>query len=249
MIIIKNWPWVLIFLLVLFALRYGYKYSPYKLEFLGHYDKVWAHRVNSLEKLDASLKYFKGVELDLVYEENTGVLDVNHPPTISIDLTFETYIHSIPEKTFPYLWLDIKNLTKANASVILERITNLLSNKSYPFEKVLIETKEPEALSIFQEKGFLTSYYLPYLLFKKDKSSLDAEIKLAKDYLLKNPVMGISFDYRDYDIVNKHFSERKKYIWKIDGFSFNNYFETRKILKDSSVKVMLSRFISFKGNR
>ena len=88
--------------IVLLVLLYLYQHSAKRVEFLGHYDKVLAHRVNSLEKLEASLKHFKGVELDLVYDNETNTFDVNHPPAKSINLTFETYLSAIKENTFPF---------------------------------------------------------------------------------------------------------------------------------------------------
>src|SRR5690554_4954312 len=100
--------------LSLILLGMAYRYSPYKIEYLGHYDKIWAHRVNSTEKLESALKYFKGVELDLVYDEQKNILDVTHPPVPSIDLDLENYLSSINSEAKPYIWLDIKNLNFDN---------------------------------------------------------------------------------------------------------------------------------------
>ena len=58
---------VLFIILTVFIARFAYKYSPKRIEFLGHYEKVGAHRVNSIEKLTAALDYFEIIELDLVY--------------------------------------------------------------------------------------------------------------------------------------------------------------------------------------
>ena len=48
-----------------------YRYNPYRIEFIGYYDKAFAHRVNNIEKLNSSLNFFNGVELDLVFQKNT----------------------------------------------------------------------------------------------------------------------------------------------------------------------------------
>src|SRR5690554_7749167 len=55
--------------IVLIIMAMAYRYFPYKIEYIGYYDKIWAHRVNSEEKLNSALKFFKGVEVDLVYDE------------------------------------------------------------------------------------------------------------------------------------------------------------------------------------
>ena len=87
----------LIGVLLFFAVVYNY--NPYQFEFLGHYDKIWAHRVNTLEKLSFSTPFFNGVELDLVYTD--GVLDITHPPTPSIGLNLEAYLEALnPSDSF-----------------------------------------------------------------------------------------------------------------------------------------------------
>ena len=245
----KKLRYVLFIILTVFVVRFAYKYSPKRIEFLGHYEKVGAHRVNSLEKLTAALNHFEIIELDLVYFSESQSLDVGHPPVPSIGLTFEKYLNTIPKDDQPFLWLDIKNLTSENASEVLNRISLLLKKRKYPFEKLLIESQLPEALEKFNDAGFQTSYYLPVGLTKKSASELDSVIETIQLALSKNRKMGVSSSYIDYEIMSKYFPKRQKYVWKIDGLTFNNYSLTRKILKDTTVKVVLSRFQSFKGNR
>lgn len=245
----KKLRFILFLILLVVVGRYAYKYSPKRIEFLGHYQKVGAHRVNSIEKLTAALDYFEIIELDLVYFSESQTLDVGHPPAPSINLTFEKYLDAIPKDGSPFLWLDIKNLTSENASEILNRISFLLKQRQYPVEKLLIESQHPEALELFNDTGFQTSYYLPVGLSKKPTSEQDSAIETILLALSKNKKMGVSSNYLDYEIMSKYFPERQKYVWKIDGVTFNNYSLTRKILKDTTVKVVLSRFRSFKGNR
>lgn len=249
MIISRRVTYILIAFVVVLAMRFAYKYSPRRIEFFGNYHKVWAHRVNSIEKLNAALGHFRGVELDLIYVSHLKTLDVRHPPALTIDLTFEKYLDAIPKDNSPFLWLDIKNLTSENASEIFKRISFLLKEKRYPIKKLLIESQHPEALELFNDAGFQTSYYLPVGLSKKSTFELDLAIDTIQLALSKNKKMGVSSSYLDYEIMSKFFPERQKYVWKIDGLTFTNYSQTRKILKDTTVKVVLSRFQSFKGNR
>jgi len=236
-------------LLILFVARFAYKYSPRRVEFLGHYDKVWAHRVNSKEKLASAINYFEGVELDLIYHSETKILDVVHPPAPSIGLSFEEYLESIPKNKQPNLWLDIKNLSSKNAIEVNERITHLIGTKNYPFEKVLIDSQNHEALKLIAASKFQRLYYLPVGLHKKSASELENTITSIKEVLLKNKLSDISSNYEDYDVLAKHFPYRNKYLWKIDGFTIENYFKTRKILKDTTVKVVLSRYKPITGSR
>ncbi len=224
-----------------------YKYSPYRVEFLGYYQKIWAHRVDSKEKLKAALLFYKGVELDLVYKAHENFLDINHPPAKSINLSFKNYLSEINTDT--YLWLDIKNLTLENSELILTRIVSVLNQRNYPFDKILIETRYPEALPIFTKKGFITSYYLPFSLHTKSTSELNLEINKITAILENQPEIGISSDYKNYNIMKEYFPNKNKYIWMISSITERWFTKTRSILKDEKVKVVLVHYKSPTGNR
>ncbi len=232
-------------LLILSIFVFGiYYYFPYRVEFLGHYDKVLAHRCNSVDRLNAALNYYKGVELDLVYYPKTNVLDVNHPPSESTNLNFTTYMNGLISKEQPFIWLDIKNLNVDNASLIFEKITAILSAKNYKLNKVLIETRHPEALPIFTEAGFKTCYYLPKRLYLKSPNELKKYISRITKVLKKQPRIGISTDFQDYDIMNEYFPEREKYTWVL-VFPINKHLLiTKRILNDPMVKIVLTKYNS-----
>jgi len=231
------------------AFSYIYHWSPYKLEFLGHYDKIWAHRVNSTEKLVSAINYFEGVELDLVYLEKEDVLDVNHPPAESIGLSFDKYMSVLNENEQPYLWLDIKNLKADNAQLILRNLLNVLKNKNYPLSKVLVETQFPEALTIFTEAGFKASYYLPYGMGNLTDSELKLAINKIDKELAKQPKIGISSNYHDYELMRKHFPDATKYLWALMPTFHTNFSTVKKPLQDSTVEVMLIKYNALTGDR
>lgn len=244
---IKKSKIILVFMSLFLMAVFFYRYSPRKIEYLGHYNKVYAHRVNSIEKLKSALHFFNGVELDLVYKKDKNILDVNHPPAQSINLNFETYVNEIEQGTFPFLWLDIKNLDLNSAQDIFIKLNIILERLNYPKDKILIETFYPEALSIFSKAGYNTSYYLPPQLYKS--TNLENEIKNIKAVLKEQPNMGISTNFEDYDILKANFPNRKKYIWALVPNLNSKYNEIRKILKDEKVEIVLSNYKAFSGNR
>lgn len=237
----------LIFLGVVLLLIYSY--SPYKIEFMGSYNKIWAHRTNSSYKLNSALKYFKGVEIDIIYDEHSNTFDVNHPPSKSINLTLSKLLADIQQKERPYLWLDIKNLNYKNAPIIFDKLVILFNRFNFEFDKVLIETRYPKALPIFTKAGFKTSYYLPYRLNKKKDSELKEEINKIDKILKEQPNIGISTNHKDYDIINANFPNKTKYIWALVWPINIDFFITNRILKDPKVKVVLVNYKSLKGNR
>ncbi len=227
-----------------------YSFSPYKLEFLGHYDKIWAHRVNSKEKLKSALKYYNGFELDLIYYEEENFFDVNHPTEKSINLKFEDYINSLNSKVvFDGFWLDMKNLNQNNASKILTKLSQILNTKNIPYNKVLIESEDPNSLSIFKEKGFRISYYLPRYLYKKPEKELIAEISKIKQILDEYPDIAISSSHRNYDIIHEYFPKKEKYIWALVWTINVDYFLVKRVLNDETVKVALVNYKVLNGNR
>lgn len=243
---IKKIKFIIITLLVAAIAYKLYSYIPYRMEFSGHYDKIWAHRNNSIEKANFTEKYFNGIELDLVYHKNENFLDVNHPPAESIHLNLDNYVAALKKQ--PYLWLDIKNLKVENAPFILGKLQQIIQKYKYPLSKILIETRYPDALEIFTKYGFKTSYYLPYL-YQLDPTSVEKELLNIQKTLLQQQNIGISFYYKDYELIHKLYPNKTKYTWITDGVRQRNFKLARKILNDTTVKVVLIRIKTFKGHR
>ena len=232
-----------------FVFGYLYRFSPKRIEFLGHYDKVFAHRVNSLEKQEQALRYFEGIELDLDYLKDKDVLDVNHSPAKSIGLTFESYLSKIDVNHFPFLWLDIKRLDTTNEVEILLKLNKLFESRNYPKNKILIETRHPEALPKFTAAGYKTSYYLKPKLHQKKGKELEDEINFIKSVLLLQPNIGISSSYEDYSLMKDYFPNKEKYIWIITSPYRFKYSEVQSILEDEKVGIVLSKFRALSGER
>ncbi|WP_336129198.1 hypothetical protein [Mesoflavibacter sp. CH_XMU1422-2] len=238
---------VIIFVL-LSLLAVFYYFFPFSLEHIGYTNKIYAHRVNSKEKLEASLLYFKGIELDLVYDSKKDILDVNHPPTKSMQLNFNDYLSSLKGEK-PRLWLDIKNLNIDNALLILNKLQVILNKLDYNYSNVLVESTRPESLSIFSKAGFKTSYYLPPNIYLKSKKEKDSIIQLILGKLNRDNNLGISTNYKDYNLLKDNFPITTKYIWALTPRVHLDQLKVRSILKDSTVSILIIRFRSIKGNR
>lgn len=239
------------FLFIVFALafiKYAYRYFPYKIEFYNAPQAVWAHRVNSIEKLDEALRYFEGLELDVVYNENLNILEVTHPPLPSNGLTLSKYIEAIPQNKSPNIWLDIKNLTLENNQAVLKLFDTIFKNHRWNLKNIYVESKNPLTLHLFHLKGYKTLYYLPYQLHLKSEEQLQKDLFIIKNNLNKQPYLAITADYRDYPILKTYFTNTPKYLWKTEGFSISGFKAIKNIKKDSTVKVILSRFMAFNGN-
>ncbi|TYB73124.1 hypothetical protein ES676_10235 [Bizionia saleffrena] len=233
---------------ILFVSAYLYRFTPRRIEFLGHYDRVFAHRVNSLEKQKEALRYFNGIEFDLGYTSETDVLDISHSPIESIGLTFETYFNQIETNEFPFLWLDIKKLDSTNSEAIFFKLNTLFEARNYPKNKILIETRSPNGLPKFSFAGYNTSYYLKPKLHKRSPEELEREIKDIQSVLIEQPKIGISASYEDYKIMRTNFPEKTKYLWVLTSAYRPQFRKLHTILNDTTVAVVLSNFKSFKGS-
>jgi len=242
----------IIFIIFLITAVVVYIFNPYKLEYVGYQSKVWAHRVNSLEKLNYTQKFYQGIELDLVFDSITQTFDVNHPPDPSIKLNLDTYFSKINNKEIK-LWLDFKNLSEANAEKATEILDQLTKKYSLKSENVLVESTEIIYLQSFKTKNFKTSFYLPQLVGLADESKFVPTIDSIKQLLVKYPTSGISCNVNAYDVINEYFKNERKFLWHIynpySRHQIKNYRDFRKYVSDATVEAVLIQVALPVGNR
>jgi len=242
----------IIFIIVLITAVVVYIFNPYKLEYAGYQSKVWAHKVNTLDKLNYTQKFYDGIELDLVFDSINNKFDVNHPPDSSINLDLDLFFSHINNKEIK-LWLDFKNLSEANAEKSAEILDQLTRKHSLKSENILIESTEINCLQNFKSKGFKTSFYLPQLVGLADESTLAPTIDSIKQLLVKYPTSGISCNVNAYEVVNEYFKEEKKYLWHIykpySRYQVKNYRDFREYVSDPTVEAVLIQVALPVGNR
>ena len=137
-------------------------YSPVAWNYTAAYrSKLWLHRCNSLEKLQEQSERFRNVELDLVFRETTGRFDVTHDLDTTFHLGLRPYIQHAARRHCR-LWLDVKNLTPANAAAALARLDSLCAECGLKPDSLIVESRRPELLVPFTRRGYFTSYYVPF---------------------------------------------------------------------------------------
>lgn len=242
-----------IIILLAIVLLHVYNYASFKLDYMGHNDKIWAHRVNSIEKLEFTQSRYAGIELDLVFDEKTETFDVNHPPATSIGLTLDTFFSHYDAKNQGGIWLDFKNLKAGNSEGSLKRLLKLTQKHKLDKSKIIVESQSPEFLVGFENAGFKTSYYLPVFLYELSEEKLNEKLLEINQNIKEHTTTAISTNIVDYEIISKHFPNHTKYLWSIDktftSRMFKNFFRNRKALKDPKVEVLLVRVNRQIGNR
>lgn len=226
-----------------------YAYLPYRLEYIGHIDKIHSHRVNTITKLKQANRYYSGIELDVYYDDENNVYDIFHPPVESIGLTLDVYFSNIKNKELK-IWLDFKNLTERNSEDAIDRLEYLINKYNLNKNVFLIESKNIKALQSVNKRHFLTSYYVPSHLYESSSLYKDSIYGVIKH----NSDQHISFSHQNYEDLQRAFPLRTKYVWTLYGkpisrSRFKQVSITREILRDTTVKRMLVPFKSIGGNR
>lgn len=242
-----------IILILLLLVIFFYHKATFKIDYMGYSNKIWAHRVNSIEKLEYTQTKYAGIELDVVFDNESKTFDVNHPPAQSIDLTLEEYLSHFKADTGFGIWLDFKNLTEQNAKSALNRLLYLTEKYKLIQEKIIVESQYPEYLDWFQTAGFKTSYYLPSFLNRLSSKHLSEKLDEINLKIKTYKPTAISTNIVDYEIIAKHYPKQTKYLWSIDKTfttrMFKNFIQTRKALKDPKVEVLLVRVNNNIGHR
>ncbi|MFT4645566.1 MAG: hypothetical protein ACI8ZX_001983 [Planctomycetota bacterium] len=237
---------LVLFILIFFSIKYVFFNTI--LQSIAN-DKIWIHRVNSIEKLKEVQKKFTGVELDLVFNDTSINFDVTHPPAISINLSLEEYFKN--NKKDLYYWLDFKNLNKTNQLEALQHLDYICKKNKIDKSKLIVESPQIGLLSIYKEAGYQISYYYHWPgLFSLAATDRIAHIKYMKKQISTNAEIILSADYRDYEILKKEFPDRTKMFWITKNvFSIKEMFALTATIQDKKVKSLLIQYKSKAKNR
>lgn len=213
-------------------------------------EKIWVHRVNSIEKLNEVQPKFKGVELDIVFLDSLNEFDINHPPEASIQLFLEDYLSSVNKNNSLQFWLDFKNLEIENQKNALNKLNSICNSLSLNRNKFIVESSNVALLIEFSKAGYEISYYLHWPgLYSLDKNQYQTQLTQIKTNIESLNYQGyLSSDYRDYYILKENFPNHKILLWLDYPFGKENKFEDRiqlfKLLLDNQVKILLMKYKS-----
>ena len=205
--------------------------------------KIWVHRVNSIQRLKEIQNQFKGMEIDLVFEN--GKFDVGHPPVESIDLTLDDFFSKVEKIKGHYFWLDIKNLNENNAGAIVNRL-NYLTNKYINKKNIIVEVYDPKQIKKVKSQGYYTSYYLSDLATMNEAEQKKSVKSIGENIDTTDPSF-ISQSINNYFLMKQHFGSSNKITWALD-LDWNdpaNHQRINTLLNsDHSIKVCLVNFTS-----
>ena len=175
--------------------------------------KIWAHRVNSIEKYEEARNIYSGIECDLVYNSINNSFDVNHPPAKSINLSLLEFLQSNNINNDYGVWLDIKNLDRYNYLQSANKLDSIVKVLFMNPENIIVESRNPEFLEVFNKKGYKTSYYLPQNISNLKNETLLKQLNYTNSLIDSNKIDFISSDIKDYYLMKRSFPKTKKLTW------------------------------------
>ncbi len=221
--------------------------------------KVWAHRVNSLEKAKEAAPVFQGIEIDVVFNNQSGVFDVTHPPAKSIHLDLQTLLSSLREYDLCY-WLDVKNLNQKSQNRAVSRLIEIHDLLKINKNRIIVESIHRNILKEFSDAGFTTSYYLPPRLleeFVANAASLGNKTRNKQLERFEKTIESGDFHYischsKYFPFIQKHLNVNKKVLLWNPKIEPHDFFARKQIIQtlqqDMRIEVLLVNFSS-KFNR
>lgn len=207
-------------------------------------NRLWCHRVNGIDRLNEAKKHFSGFEIDVVYQVE-GWFDVNHPPAESIGLRLKQLIKSTLQPSKYNYWLDMKNLTVENSPTASKKLLTIAEEYNCK-ENIIVESACLSCLKEFDELGFKTAYYLPFLHDLSEGELYDELMRIENEMKVFQPSV-ITQERDGYVLLKKHFPNCDILSWDTQT-EFTNASELENtqlfITTEKRLKVLLIRYDS-----
>jgi len=204
-------------------------------------DKIWVHRVNSIERAGLMARQYKGMEIDVVYDSAADYFDVGHPPAPSQGISLERLFGAVPDIADHYFWIDFKNLSDVNKDAACERLS-AIGRKYGVVGHTVVESTNPRALSCFSDRGFYTSYYL---FPESDIDQMNTEqltnyYEEVKANLIASRVNALSSSYHSLPFIQAYFPDSDILLWYVDSDKRLTHYASLAYLRlQPHVKVIL----------
>lgn len=201
--------------------------------------KIWAHRVNDISEAQAKKELFAGLEVDLYYSEYQNEIFVAHDIEDTIhNLTFNKWLSVLDSHEKSWYWLDVKNLTEKNGSVIASKL--LILAKEYKIKnKIIIESYESGGLKIVRDLGLSILFWVDNLNWWENKDTALWEQRVRRRIEDLNP-NAISANQNMYPLLTNTFPEMPIHYWNTPIGNYEENIEKTKVLcSEPNVKVVL----------
>lgn len=206
-------------------------------------NKIWAHRVNTIEDAERFSDKFYGIEVDLFYIAHLDAFEVRHDKKDSNNLYLDSFLEALSTKPNLHFWFDLKNLNK-NQENQISRKMELLFEKYDLFERAFVESPTSRGLIKLQEKNIKTCLWLPGI-GDKTEEEIEKQMQNTKENLSKGDFIAISCHYSKVDFFEKYFPDRNFFVWTNGLFTEEDKEIIKKIYKNEKLKIILIDYEDF----
>lgn len=213
-------------------------------------NRLWPHRVNSLQRLRYLYGEFPGFECDIQFLADKGVLRIAHdapgPEGSGHDVpgpddrdpgpapdTFVDYL-KLDSPRRKLFWLDVKNVNAGNMRSFCDRLHVLDSLYSIR-NRVIIELYDTLTALTIRERGFLTALNAVWI---------DSYRIPAMRTLYPQRINLLSSDARSLPMLRRDFPGSKQIAWDI---AFRNGISSDNLLKRANDTDLLVCLINVKS--
>lgn len=249
----KILTWTLLVILLLVAVGYAFRYSlirEYQYSRLKALrcsaggeikidckDRIWVHRVNSVERYEILEDDFEGFEMDVAYDDSLHTYFVYHPPKPENEdvpqlREFLSHVDTVHKR----FWLDIRGVDSSNMHEALDVLKQVVGPVNSNHLTFFIELYDMKAAKLFAGEGIRVMFNVSELLLQRmitDKSLQDS---------VNNELQGVplvSQDFRYIDFLKRFFPSKQIMTWHPEFKVFIDTKELQKILDDKQVRVVL----------
>ncbi len=218
---------------------------------------ILPHRVNTQGKMSQVIyDGFKGFEIDVFLHQKGEdyFFHVGHDPNRMSGYGLEQYFSSIDISGVQRVWIDVKNLNSDNVLHALNRLEVLDSLFGIKGKAIFESSMKGEAFARVSERGFHTSYYLPYGDYFKDQQNWPSYAKTFAQRIKAQKVKAVSFDVEYYPFVKTQLEalipkDLDYHCWdlslRLNSKDFKSNLQSKEYLKDARIKTLLVGYDSY----
>jgi hypothetical protein len=202
---------------------------------LNSKDRIWAHKVNSLNSVANRVAQFRGVEVDIFYNYEEDNFEIKHDiDSIGIDL--EYYLDSISKIKELYFWFDYKNL-KSNTDSGILKLYSILTQRELD-NKCFVESYFAKELVGFKGK-LATSFWLSETKIPELKSERDQLYQEKYKYIETCNIDMLSANFRMFDFITEYFPNYKCNYWVFNELTDVKMKKLKKLSMAPNVNIIL----------
>lgn len=196
-------------------------------------NKIWPHRVNSIERYKKLQGQFIGYETDIVWDNKINRFLVYHPPLEHEPITLDSFF-AVVNNNIESFWLDAREIQLSDTTNVLAALNAL--DEHYGLKLgAIIEVYDVAVANFLANKGYWISLNINTSWIEK---YTDADWKKLNESLSPR-ISFVSQEDIHIPLLKKHFPAKDIITWAI---AFKNYFNMQhlqQLVKDDKVKVIL----------